>query len=43
MELENLHSLHVFYEKWHASLVRTFGEAGMNNPLDAPGGFRALL
>lgn len=43
MELENLCSLHVRYEKWHTGFVRTFGEVGMSNPLDAPYGFRALL
>lgn len=43
MELENLRSLHVRYEKWHAGFARTFGEVGMSNPLDALGSFGALL
>lgn len=43
MEFGNLCSLHVRYEKWHIGFVRTFGEVGMSNPLDAPDGFRALL
>lgn len=43
VELENLCSLHVCYEKWHASFACTFGEVEMSNPLDALGGFGAFL